>query len=95
MDFLASFGSIVLTFLAGAEVDRQAFGAKFKESLLIGVLSFAIPFAGATFVTDFGVALTLALLFVRPTWWLVPSPKIRGGPAAIRAARQRQREPRR
>src|SRR5207245_2853747 len=25
-----------------------------------------------TFVTDFGTALALALLFVRPTWWLVP-----------------------
>ena len=26
----------------------------------------------ATFVTDFAVALALALLFLRPTWWLVP-----------------------
>src|SRR5216684_434453 len=26
----------------------------------------------ATFVTDFGVALSLAALFVRPTWWLLP-----------------------
>jgi Kef-type K+ transport system membrane component KefB len=26
----------------------------------------------STFVTDFGVALALALLFVKPTWWLVP-----------------------
>src|SRR5881409_1908865 len=26
----------------------------------------------STFVTDFGTALALALLFVRPTWWLVP-----------------------
>src|SRR6266849_9013562 len=46
MDFLASFGSIVLTFLAGAEVDREAMRGKLKESLLIGGLSFLVPFAG-------------------------------------------------
>src|SRR6267143_201597 len=36
MDFLASFGSIVLTFLAGAEVDPGVMRAKLRESLLIG-----------------------------------------------------------
>src|SRR5438128_3145648 len=123
MDFLASFGSILLTFLAGAEVDPRVMRQKFKESLLIGGLSFVAPFFGtwlvcvwvlgwptpaaqiagvalsttslavvyavlvetgltltplgklimaSTFVTDFGTALALALLFVRPTWWLVP-----------------------
>jgi Kef-type K+ transport system membrane component KefB len=123
MDFLASFGSILLTFLAGAEVDPRVMQEKFKESLLIGSVSFAAPFFGAwlfcawvlgwssaaaqiagvalsttslavvyavlvetgltltplgklvmaaTFVTDFGTALALALLFIRPTWWLVP-----------------------
>ena len=30
MDFLASFGSIVLTFLAGAEVDHQVMREKLK-----------------------------------------------------------------
>ena len=123
MDFLASFGSILLTFLAGAEVDPRVMHEKLKESVLIGGVSFAAPFLGAwlfcawvldwstpsaqiagvalsttslavvyavlvetgltltplgklimaaTFVTDFGTALALALLFVRPTWWLVP-----------------------
>ncbi len=47
MDFLASFASIVLTFLAGAEVDPQVMREKLKESLLIGGLSFAGPFVGA------------------------------------------------
>ncbi|PWU20535.1 MAG: cation:proton antiporter [Candidatus Rokuibacteriota bacterium] len=46
MDFLASFGSILLTFLAGAEVDPQVMREKLKESLLIGGLSFFLPFAG-------------------------------------------------
>lgn len=123
MDFLASFAGILLTFLAGAEVDHQVLRERFKESLLIGGVSFLAPFIGAwlvcawalgwstpaaqiagvalsttslavvyavlvetglthtpigklimasTFVTDFGVALALAVLFIRPTWWLVP-----------------------
>jgi len=47
MDFLASFGSILLTFLAGAEVDPRAMQEKLKESALIGGVSFATPFLGA------------------------------------------------
>ena len=121
--FLAGFGSVVLTFLAGAEVDPTALRKSWKASTLIGTLSFAAPFAAAmlacrylagwdwkaaqiggialsttslavvyavlvesglnatrigqlimssTFVTDLGTVLALSLLFVRPTWWLVP-----------------------
>jgi len=44
MDFLASFASIVLTFLAGAEVDPDLLREKFKESVLIGGVSFLAPF---------------------------------------------------
>lgn len=44
IDFLASFASIVLTFLAGAEVDPDLLREKFKESLLVGGLSFLMPF---------------------------------------------------
>jgi Kef-type K+ transport system membrane component KefB len=123
IDFLAGFASILLTFLAGAEVDPDLLQEKWKESLLIGGLSFLAPFLGAwafalwvlgwspqasqiagvalsttslavvyavlvetgltdtkigkiimasTFVTDFGTALALALMFIRPNWWLVP-----------------------
>jgi Kef-type K+ transport system membrane component KefB len=122
LDFLAGFASIVLTFLAGAEVDVPVMRAKLTESLLIGGISFAAPFVGAwlfcqyvlgwplaaaqltgvalsttslavvyavlvetgltahptgklimaaTFVTDFGTAAALSLLFIRPTWWLL------------------------
>ena len=46
MDFLAAFGSILLTFLAGAEVDARVIQEKLKESLLIGGLSFAARFVG-------------------------------------------------
>lgn len=123
IDFLAGLAGIVLTFLAGAEVDPDLLRERLKESVLIGGLSFLLPFAGAaavcyytlgwsanaaliagtalsttslavvyavlvetgltettigkiimasTFVTDFGTALALSLLFLRPTWWLLP-----------------------
>jgi len=117
IDFLAGFASIVLTFLAGSEVDADVLREKWKESLLIGGVSFLAPFLAAlalarwalrwslpaaeiagvalsttslaivyavlvetglsetrigkiimasTFVTDFGTALALSLLFIHP-----------------------------
>lgn len=122
VDYLAGFGSIVLTFLAGAEVDTDLLREKLKASLLIGGLSFLLPFAGAwafarwglrwspsaamiagvalsttslavvyavlvetgltetslgklimagTFITDFGTAAALSILFARPTLWIL------------------------
>jgi Kef-type K+ transport system membrane component KefB len=44
VNFLAGFGSILLTFLAGAEVDPEVLRNKFKESMSIGVLAFLLPF---------------------------------------------------
>jgi len=121
IDFIGSFAGIVLTFLAGAEVDRTLLRRQWKPSLIIGGLSFLLPFAGvglfahyvagwdvrqseiagialsttslavvyavlvetgltttdlgkilmaATFVTDFGTALALSVLFVEPTPYL-------------------------
>ncbi|MBI3521486.1 MAG: cation:proton antiporter [Chloroflexi bacterium] len=46
IDFLATFAGIVLTFLAGAEVDPSLLRRKIKESVLIGGLSFLLPFIG-------------------------------------------------
>jgi Kef-type K+ transport system membrane component KefB len=122
IDYLAGFGSIVLTFLAGAEVDTRLLREQFKASALIGGLSFLLPFLGAwafalwvlgwapdaakiagvalsttslavvyavlvetgltstplgklimasTFITDFGTAAALSVLFVSPTPWIV------------------------
>ena len=45
--FLASVGSLVLTFLAGAEIDPVSLRGHWKASLSIGLVSFALPFAGA------------------------------------------------
>ena len=47
MDFLAAFGGILLTFLAGAEVDPDMLKTKFKESVLIGGFSFLVPYLAA------------------------------------------------
>src|SRR5215211_3806527 len=44
LTFIASFASIVLTFLAGAEVDPDDFRERFGNTLAIGLVSFAGPF---------------------------------------------------
>jgi len=53
MLYLASFGGIVLTFLAGTEIDTKLMKEKFKESFLIGTFSFLIPFIGVFLFTYF------------------------------------------
>ncbi|HEY3131783.1 MAG TPA: cation:proton antiporter [Acidobacteriota bacterium] len=116
--YIAGFGGILLTFMAGAEVDLGVMRAKARESILIGIFSFAAPFVGtllfcqyllgwnssaaklagialsttslavvyavlvetgltntvigktimaSTFVTDFGTAAGLSLLFATPS----------------------------
>lgn len=121
--FLAGFGSVVLTFNAGAEIDPDQLRRTWKASLMIGGASFLVPFGvvlllcryllywswpaaqiggialsttsvavvwavavetglartelgqliiSATFITDLGTVLALSILFVTPTWWLVP-----------------------
>jgi Kef-type K+ transport system membrane component KefB len=118
MTYLAGFGGIILTFLAGAEIDTRLMRDKFNESFMIGAFSFIMPFLGtffytfyvlnwdyrasliagaalsttslavvysvlietglcatelgktimaATFVTDMGTALSLSILFIKPT----------------------------
>jgi len=47
LTFLAGFGGILLTFLAGAEVDLVILREKAKESLLMGGISFLAPFLGS------------------------------------------------
>jgi len=120
MQYLAGFGGIILTFLAGTEIDAKMMKENLKSSLLIGGFSFLVPFllvavvsfyflhwniratliAGialsttslavvysvliesglsdtrigkllmsSTFITDMGTALTLSIIFVKPTWF--------------------------
>lgn len=44
--FLAGAGAIVLTFLAGAELDPEVFRRRWKEATAIGLISFFAPFFG-------------------------------------------------
>lgn len=44
---LAGVGAIMLTFLAGAELDPDVFKLKWKEAAAIGVASFLVPAIGA------------------------------------------------
>ena len=50
LDFVASFASIVLTFLAGMEVDPAYMRRRLEASLGIGIASFAGPFVVAALV---------------------------------------------
>jgi glutathione-regulated potassium-efflux system ancillary protein KefC len=44
--FLSGIGAIVLTFLAGAELDPAVFKLKWKEAVAVGLASFFFPFLG-------------------------------------------------
>ncbi len=123
LSFVGSLAGIVLTFLAGAEVDVPQFRREWRTSVSIGAVSFFAPFlvAGAvsylaldwnlkqaeiagialsttslavvyavlvetglnqelvgkrlmsaTFVTDFGTAAALSILFIKPNIWILP-----------------------
>jgi glutathione-regulated potassium-efflux system ancillary protein KefC len=47
VSFLAGTGAIVLTFLAGAELDPGVFRLKWKEAVVVGLAGFVAPFLGA------------------------------------------------
>jgi Kef-type K+ transport system membrane component KefB len=55
LDFVGSFAGIVLTFLAGAEVDVPQFKREWKASLSIGVVSFLAPFAVVGLLAHYGL----------------------------------------
>jgi len=44
--FLSGIGAIVLTFLAGAELDPAVFKLKWREAVAVGLASFFFPFLG-------------------------------------------------
>jgi Kef-type K+ transport system membrane component KefB len=60
VQFLSGTGAIVLTFLAGAELDPEVFRRKFKEASAVGVASFLAPFLGCTAVAYYGLHWTSA-----------------------------------
>jgi Kef-type K+ transport system membrane component KefB len=53
ISFLAGTGAIVLTFLAGAELDPVIFRTKWKEATAVGLVGFFGPFLGCTAVAHY------------------------------------------
>lgn len=51
--FMAGVGAIVLTFLAGAELDPKSFRKSWVQATVIGLVSFAVPFLGAAAAARF------------------------------------------
>jgi len=51
--FLASTGAILLTFLAGAELDPKVIASKKKEVLVVGIIGFIAPFLGCAALARF------------------------------------------
>ena len=62
--FLAGAGAILLTFLAGAELDPQVLVRKWKEAGIVGLVGFFAPFIGCALVARY------ALHWTWPSSWL-------------------------
>ena len=53
--FLASSGAVLLTFLAGAELDPDAIRTKLKEVTIIGLIGFLVPFLGCAAIARYAL----------------------------------------
>jgi len=67
LDFIATFASIVLTFLAGMEVDPAYMRRRLEASVAIGVSSFAGPFLVTSLVAFFLLDWTLKASLIAGT----------------------------
>ena len=57
--FLSGAGAILLTFLAGAELDPVVFRRQWKQAGAIGLVSFAAPFLGCAALAHWGLGWSL------------------------------------
>ena len=55
VDYLAGFGAILLTFLAGTEVDADVVRRNFGASVGIGIVSFLAPYLGCLLAARYGL----------------------------------------
>ncbi|KKZ84150.1 cation:proton antiporter [Rhizobium phaseoli] len=58
MNFLAGFGPILLTFLAGTEIDKTVIRKHFWSSMSIGVVGFLAPYVAVLFYARDGIGWT-------------------------------------
>jgi Kef-type K+ transport system membrane component KefB len=56
VNYLAGFGAILLTFLAGAEIDPQVVRRHFWSSMTIGVVGFLAPYLGVLLFAHYALA---------------------------------------
>lgn len=55
VNFLAGFGAILLTFLAGTEIDQQVIRRNLGASIGIGVISFLAPYLGVLLYAHYAI----------------------------------------
>src|SRR6202043_1867130 len=54
-DFIAAFGAIVLTFLAGTDIDPHVVKRNFASSVTIGLMGFFAPYLGCLLFARYGL----------------------------------------
>jgi Kef-type K+ transport system membrane component KefB len=55
IDYIASFGAIVLTFLAGTDIDPHVVKRNFGSSVTIGLMGFFAPYLGCLALARYGI----------------------------------------
>src|ERR1700732_686086 len=55
IDYIASFGAIVLTFLAGTDIDPHVVKRNFASSVTIGLMGFFAPYLGCLLLAHYGL----------------------------------------
>jgi Kef-type K+ transport system membrane component KefB len=55
INYIASFGAIVLTFLAGTDIDPHVVKKNFASSVTIGLMGFFAPYIGCLLLAHYGV----------------------------------------
>ncbi|TXL82450.1 cation:proton antiporter [Vineibacter terrae] len=55
VNFLAGFGAILLTFLAGTEIDNRVIRKHFWPSMGIGIVGFLAPYLGVLLYARYGI----------------------------------------
>ena len=55
IDYIASFGAIVLTFLAGTDIDPAVVRRNFWSSVTIGLMGFIAPYLGCLLLARYGL----------------------------------------
>ena len=97
--FLASTGAILLTFLAGAELDPAVLRSRWKETTTVGLVAFFAPFSDARYffpwrpilVSPISIGRTLMLTATAVRSRVICAPPIVAGTRSLAARRNADR----